>query len=386
MKKRSLSLFLALALCAGLIVPAFAFDCPDTYQEAYKDVTLSYHLKDGVYGGFGSGVWVEKEWDALLYDFDEDYDTVEVNETGEGYYALPSGAEFTLTFNDSKVGDNSYILIYVVPFVNYGDGTYEWSEWPHSLYLTNDGTFLSDYMDPESYGGLVELKAGESVKFTLPSVYEYGDYDPDLDDYPATEITDVVYRLRLEKWYPDTEHEETDEDGYTYPVMSYFWRHDIFKADDAAVAGGLSNVAYATTQTVLLDGKSVEFQTYALKDSNGNLTNYIKLRDLAYHLNGTAAQFSVDWQPGKGITLTSGQAYTPNGSELSTPFSGNQLYGDSDAKTVVNGQAMDLDAITLDNGSFTYYKLRDLGKALGFNVSYINRQIVISTNEPYDDK
>lgn len=41
-----------------------------------------------------------------------------------------------------------------------------------------------------------------------------------------------------------------------------------------------SDTACAGTQTVTVGGKSVEFQTYALKNASGNLTNYIKLRDL----------------------------------------------------------------------------------------------------------
>ena len=36
-------------------------------------------------------------------------------------------------------------------------------------------------------------------------------------------------------------------------------------------------------------------------------------------------------------------------------------------------------------GDYTYFKLRDLGYRLEFNVSYINGQVVINTNEPYSD-
>ena len=61
----------------------------------------------------------------------------------------------------------------------------------------------------------------------------------------------------------------------------------------AAYASG--GTAYASTQTILVDGTSVVFQAYALKDANGNDTNYVKLRDVAQVLNGTAAQFEVGW-------------------------------------------------------------------------------------------
>ena len=44
---------------------------------------------------------------------------------------------------------------------------------------------------------------------------------------------------------------------------------------------------------------------YALKDGLGNGTNYIKLRDMAYVLNGTKAQFSVGYDnASKKISVT----------------------------------------------------------------------------------
>ena len=156
----------------------------------------------------------------------------------------------------------------------------------------------------------------------------------------------------------------------------------------AAGTGSPADIAYANTQTVLLDGKRVEFQTYALKDSAGGVTNYIKLRDMACYLNGTRAQFSVDWSAAQGISLTTGKPYTPNGSELSTPFSGNRAYKAGTGKTTINSAAYSIPTIILadDNGgAYTYYKLRDMGQYLGFNVSYINGQVVVNTNEPYSD-
>lgn len=37
-------------------------------------------------------------------------------------------------------------------------------------------------------------------------------------------------------------------------------------------------------------------------------------------------------------------------------------------------------------GGYTYYKLRNLGKALGFNVSWFaDKGIVFNSNEPYSD-
>ena len=145
-------------------------------------------------------------------------------------------------------------------------------------------------------------------------------------------------------------------------------------------------MAYASTQNVLVDGKSVEFYAYALKDANGNDTNYVKLRDVAQILNGSAAQFEVGWDG--SISITTRSAYTSNGSELIQNFAGNQPYTVNTFPVKVNGAAVALDAITLTDatGGYTYFKLRDLGSALGFNVGYANGVgIFIQTDAPYTD-
>lgn len=135
-----------------------------------------------------------------------------------------------------------------------------------------------------------------------------------------------------------------------------------------AAEGG---TAYASTQAVLVDGSTVTFQAYALKDANGNDTNYVKLRDVAQVLQGTAVQFEVGWNG--AVNIETGKSYTSNGSEMKTPFSGNRAYSPATAPTNINGAPAALEAIVLlddDGGAYTYYKLRDLGTALGFRVDW----------------
>lgn len=142
-------------------------------------------------------------------------------------------------------------------------------------------------------------------------------------------------------------------------------------APEPTPAPAPADMAYARSQTITVDGVPVTFQTYALKDVNGAETNYVKVRDLASVLNGTSAQFEVSWDG--AVNLIPGKAYTPNGSEMSTPFSGDRAYEAASAATKVNGSVSGLEAILLkdDAGSgFTYYKLRDLGSALGFEVDW----------------
>ncbi len=149
----------------------------------------------------------------------------------------------------------------------------------------------------------------------------------------------------------------------------------------------LRRTAYARTQTVAVDGKAVPLEMYALQDGQSGETNYVKVRDVAQVLNGTAAQFAVEWNG--GVDLTPGQAYVPNGSELTTPYSGDRTYQSATALTQVNGAVADLDAIVLHDdqgGGYTYYKLRDLGKALGFQVGWAqDRGVYIETDKPYQE-
>lgn len=141
-----------------------------------------------------------------------------------------------------------------------------------------------------------------------------------------------------------------------------------------SLAAEPAQLAYAATQTVLVDGKAVEFQAYALRDENGFDTNYVKLRDVAHVLNGTKAQFEVGWVSETGwVSVTTGTAYTPNGTELFTPYTGDRSYIAVSGPTLVNQQPVELAAIQLQDdqgGGYTYYKLRDLGIALGFTVDW----------------
>lgn len=129
---------------------------------------------------------------------------------------------------------------------------------------------------------------------------------------------------------------------------------------------------------------------YALLDADGNPTNYIKLRDLAQILSGTEAQFAVGYDnAAKAISVTTGEAYTPNGSEMQTPFSGDRSYTGGAKSVTVDGEAVELTAITLTDdagGGYTYFKLRDLGKVLGFNTGWTREQgVFVESNKPYTE-
>lgn len=136
-----------------------------------------------------------------------------------------------------------------------------------------------------------------------------------------------------------------------------------------------------------MDGEPVSFDAYALRDANGNDTNYLKLRDLAHVLNGTAAQFDITWDERRNtIMLNPGAPYrSSNGSEMSAPFSGDQPYVRSHSSVLAGDDAVRLTAITLTDrsgGGYTYFQLRELGEVLGFGVEWDAQAgaILIHTN------
>lgn len=146
-----------------------------------------------------------------------------------------------------------------------------------------------------------------------------------------------------------------------------------------------TGTAYISIQSVRVDNRTIQFQMFALRDANGGTTNYIKLRDVAYVLKDTPAKFSVDYDNATGmISLTTGRDYTIAGMELMSPFDSDQPYRNGSGTVMVNGKPVHLDAIVLTDkqgGGYTYFKLRDLGDALGFQVDWSARDgITVKTD------
>lgn len=264
-------------------------------------------------------------------------------------------------------------------FAGYGGG----QKLP-DLTLSSDGTLSGK---PVAYGSAISIKPSSVTKNSDGSYtcLKSGSLSPN-GTFALGSEGYVLYPVGVAE---PTYNLPTDVVRLKYVVVDGGVMEIVYHNTTAPTGNGVNQpvpTAYATTQEVPIDGVPVTFETYALKDENGNLSNYIKLRDLALQLNDTDAQFSVDWN---GATvITTGEPYEPNGSEMKTPYSGDQPYEESTAPFVVNGEPVTISAILLrdaNGGGYTYYKLRDLGKALDFNVSWIDGKVVINTDEPYSD-
>ena len=140
------------------------------------------------------------------------------------------------------------------------------------------------------------------------------------------------------------------------------------------------NVASPNPQKITINGgETIELKAYALYDKNGNGSNYIPVRDLAWYvtqaLGEGAGVFDARWDASAGaINLVTGQPFgSPDGKEGTDRFTGPQTYYREAIPVLVNGQKVDLEFITLKdaagNGT-TYYKLADLCRQLGMTASY----------------
>ena len=130
-------------------------------------------------------------------------------------------------------------------------------------------------------------------------------------------------------------------------------------------------------QSLSIDGVTVVSSAY-----NCDGSNYFKLRDLALLLWGTPAQFQVGFDPARNtITLTTGLAYTPIGGELKQPDTPKAVQVSAQT-LLINGEPAALDAYNIDGSN--YFKLRDLGQALGFAVDYLaqTNTAAITTGNP----
>ncbi len=123
-------------------------------------------------------------------------------------------------------------------------------------------------------------------------------------------------------------------------------------------------VVQPTNQAVTCNGVPVDTEVY-----NINGANYFKLRDLAMMLNHTSSQFEVGYDdPTRTITVETGKAYTPIGTELVKGPDQSATCVYNSMAIYINGTAVNLTAFNI--GGSTFFQLRELGNQIGFNVGY----------------
>ena len=137
------------------------------------------------------------------------------------------------------------------------------------------------------------------------------------------------------------------------------------KTPGTAPGGGVSKPSVVpTSQKLTVDGAAKNTEIYNIDGSN-----YFKLRDIAALLTGTGSQFSVDFDAARStIVVKTGKAYSFAGGELVTGTDKSASAVASAQSIEINGKKVDLTAYNIGGNNF--FKLRDLGTALNFDVDY----------------
>lgn len=117
----------------------------------------------------------------------------------------------------------------------------------------------------------------------------------------------------------------------------------------------------ASSQKVKLNGKDVVIYGYIIDNYN-----YFKLRDVAAVLKDTEAKFGVEYKDAIA-TLTKGADYKVADTDQKEVKKVSKGILTND-KVMVGDKALTATAYKIDNSN--YYKLRDLGEALGFGVDF----------------
>jgi len=154
----------------------------------------------------------------------------------------------------------------------------------------------------------------------------------------------------------------------------------------AAVSAADTATAIKSPGIILIDGGEAVFDAYNI---NGN--NYFKLRDIAYKLSGTSAQFEVYWDGANNtVSLLSGKPYTPVGGEMAISknafHAANPVYktvSPSPSRVTLNGKEISLTAYLIDGSN--YFKLRDIGETFDFFVGWDSETaaVIIDTSKRY---
>ena len=138
-----------------------------------------------------------------------------------------------------------------------------------------------------------------------------------------------------------------------------------------------SQNAIPSDYTFYLNNKPVNISAYNI---DGN--NYVKLRDIAYILNGTQKQFNVIWN-NNAIYLQSGSNYVSVGNELAGLTNGNQTAIKTTSTIYKDSNAISYNGYFINGNNF--YKLRDIAESFNFEVLYnvVNNRIDINPNHTY---
>lgn len=137
--------------------------------------------------------------------------------------------------------------------------------------------------------------------------------------------------------------------------------------------------AKQSSSKVIVDGKTVDFDAYNIE---GN--NYIKLRDIAFVLDGSSKQFEIDWdQQKRAINLISNKSYTEVGGELEKNSDGIKKLRFNESSLYIDGKDAILMSYNINDNN--YFKLRDIAREFNIGIDWDQKTktVKIDTTKDY---
>ena len=216
----------------------------------------------------------------------------------------------------------------------------------------NGSTYNSSNLLLGEYTGLDGLKTG----YTVPAGYCF----VGTAKQNGRRIIAVTMGSTMSSRYPDTR-----------VLLDYG-----FTVADKVIAESLGlNLAAPSSASLVVNGVSTPLTAYIIDN-----LHYFKLRDIAYLLDKTEKRFEIEWSAADSTaSITSGEAYTPNGSELRAFAEGSRPFIPTSSNLIFNGLEIAFEVYLIDNSN--YFKLRDLGSLFGFEVGWVQetRTVIIDT-------
>ncbi|MDU5184406.1 MAG: hypothetical protein E6214_03845, partial [Peptoniphilus harei] len=138
-------------------------------------------------------------------------------------------------------------------------------------------------------------------------------------------------------------------------------------------------MAFASGENVSFDGRDLQINAYLI-----NRSNYVKIRDVAALLKDTPAKFDLSYDNERqSVIISKGKAYKDAFDYKENKIKEEKIAKDTRQKIVDDkGQEIELKGYFID--SYNYFRLRDLGKVLGFGVAYDfkDQRVLLSSGNP----
>ena len=345
MSKKLLSLALALVMCLGLTVPAFAAGEPGS-TTIQDDGGFSYTLSKPLVG------------------------TRVDDQQGVTYYQIPEGTIITPVVPEEtvkeEVEEEGYYmggrLVYKLPNGG-GVAAYVVGTVFDSIYGGYDAQWFGDLEGMSTLDFLDDAKATPTQPL------------------PATPPFEGDRGYCLSRGFREDDNSFGGFDRYTYLWFEIVPDNGGTTTTPTQPTQPAGTTASPTNDKLEVNGAAADPTVYKIGDSN-----YFKIRDVAALLSGTERQFAVGYDGEKNaVTATTGQGYDKQSGDLAGAAAGGSQTADpSNDAIYVNGEKITAEVYKI-NGS-NYFKLRDLGKALNFYVGWsAERGMYIETSKPYSE-